>query len=77
MKKKEIVSVFEVTDLRTKKIWREFIDGEGQPPIRWLRGKYPKYTKFVLEGFEIDGTFVQLKLRKKDDFYKTIRKNPK
>ena len=59
--KKNIVSVYEVTDYKTGKRERVFIGGEGQGVIRVLRLDYPRFTKFVLEGFEINGTFVELK----------------
>ena len=64
MENKEIVSVYEVTDFKTGKVWREYPSGYGQKTINFLRKEYPRFTKFVLEGFEIDGTFVALKLRR-------------
>lgn len=64
MAKYDVVSVFEVTDFRTGKMWREFAHGAGQLPISELRKQYPRFTKFVLEGFELNGTFVHLKLRR-------------
>ena len=64
MAKQQIVSVYEVTDYRTGKRELVSVEGDGQPAIRFLRKEYPRHTKFVLEGFEIDGNFVYLKLRK-------------
>ena len=49
MAKKEIVSIFTVTELKTGKQIEEAIIGCGQEAIRYLRKQYPKFTKFVLE----------------------------
>jgi hypothetical protein len=59
----EISSVFTVTDFKTGKSYSEEIQGSGQEPIKFLRGKYPKFSKFVLEGFSIDGNFKYVDLR--------------
>ena len=59
--KNKIISVYEVTDFKTGKKERAFIRGDGQGVIKLLRLDYPRFTKFVLEGFEIEGTFVKLK----------------
>ena len=64
MTKNEIVSVYEVTDFKTGKMERVSITGDGEATARFIRSKYPKLSKFVLEGFEINGNFVPLKLRK-------------
>lgn len=64
MAKTQIISVYEVTDFKTGKRERVFMEGEGENAARFIRKEYPRFTKFVLEGFEIDGTFVALKLRK-------------
>jgi len=63
MAKKEIVSIFTVTELKTGKQIEEAIIGCGQEAIRYLRKQYPKFTKFVLDGFEIDGQFFPLQLK--------------
>ena len=62
MAKKEIVSIFTVTELKTGKQIEEAIIGCGQEAIRYLRKQYPRFTKFVLDGFEIDGVFYPLSL---------------
>lgn len=62
--KNEIVSVYEVTDYKTGKRERVHVEGDGEETIRFLRKEYPRFTKFVLEGFEINGSFVHLKTRK-------------
>lgn len=54
----EIVSVYTVTEYGTGKQYTEFPEGYGQETIKNLRKLYPKWTKFVLEGFEIDGDFL-------------------
>lgn len=65
MTKKEIVSIFTVTELKTGKQIEEAIIGCGQEAIRYLRKQYPKFTKFVLDGFEVDGQFFPLQLKAK------------
>lgn len=65
MAKKEIVSIFTVTELKTGKQIEEAIIGCGQEAIRYLRKQYPKFTKFVLDGFEVDGQFFPLQLKAK------------
>lgn len=64
MTKKEIVSIFTVTELKTGKQIEEAIIGCGQEAIRYLRKQYPKFTKFVLDGFEIDDQFFPLQLKR-------------
>lgn len=59
----EIVSIFTVSEYRTGKHWEEAIIGSGQKAIKFLRTKYPRHTKFVLDGFEIDGTFIPLEIK--------------
>jgi hypothetical protein len=54
---KEIVSVYKVIDYKTNSSYIEFVNGSGQQAIKFLRGQYPRFTKFLLEGFEIDGDF--------------------
>ena len=63
-KRGKIVSVFEITDYKTGKMERVFVEGDGQAGIKFIRSQYPKFTKFVLEGFEVDGIFVQLKTKR-------------
>ena len=58
--KKEIVSIFTVISYKTGKELQEAIVDSGQDAIKWLRTQYPRHTKFVLEGFEIDGQFFPL-----------------
>lgn len=59
----EIISNFTTTDFKTGKQYKEAIEGCGQEAIGWLRKKYPRFTKFCLTGFEIDGNFIPLNLR--------------
>lgn len=59
----EIASIYIVTDYRTGKREEVSVLGTGQAVIKLLRTKYPRHTKFVLDGFEIDGTFVPLYLK--------------
>jgi len=62
--KKKVVSVYEVTDYKTGKRERVFIDAQGQEGAKFIASQYPRFTKFVLEGFEIDGIFVELKTKR-------------
>ena len=65
---KEVVSVFTVTNFKTGEQFEEFINGSGQQAcknVRELKNNngervYPKFSKFVLEGWEIDGNFFPL-----------------
>ncbi len=59
----EIVTIFTVTNFRTGKQYEEAIVGSGQQAAKEVRKLYPRHTKFVLEGFEIDGEFKPLKLK--------------
>lgn len=59
----EIYSRFIVTEYKTEDRYKEEIEGFGQDAIKYLRKDYPRFSKFVLKGFEIDGKFVPLKLR--------------
>jgi hypothetical protein len=59
----EVVSVFEVTDSKTGEQFVEPIIGMGQEAIGFLRKDYPRYSKFVLKGFEIEGDFQAVNLR--------------
>lgn len=63
--KHEIVSIFTVTDLATGETYEEAINGEGQKPINYLRKKYGRFIKYVLDGFEINERFFPLQLKNK------------
>ena len=52
--------MFTVTEYKTGKQYEEAIIGDGQKAIKKLRSLYARHTKFVLDGFEIDGIFVPL-----------------
>lgn len=66
----EIVSVFTVTEFKTGKQYEEFIMGDGQDAANEVAKSYSRYTKIVLEGFEIDGEFkpLYIKARSNDRF---------
>ncbi len=62
----DIVSIFEVVTFKRgqeAESYREAIIGSGEAAVKAVRALYPKYTKFVLEGFEIDGKFTRLKIQ--------------
>lgn len=50
----KVSSVFTVTSYKTGKQLEEVIEGSGEGAIKYLRSLYPRFTKFVLEGFEIE-----------------------
>lgn len=65
MKKQEVSSVFTVTTFvkgSNPKKEEVTVSDYGQSGIAFLRKQYPKFTKFVLEGFEINGNFISLNL---------------
>ena len=64
---KEIVSIFTVTNYKTGKQIEEAIHGDGQEAISYLRTQYPKHTKFVLEGFEVNGKFLPLYIKNRNN----------
>jgi hypothetical protein len=59
----QVTSVFLVSDFTTGEVYREFIEGTGQEAISHLRTLYPRFTKFVLEGFEVEGNMQYLNLK--------------
>lgn len=61
----EIVSIFTVTDYKTGKQFEEAIYGSGQEAAKEVRSLYPRHTKFVLDGFELDGRFIPLEIKRK------------
>ena len=63
--KHEIVSIYTVTQLATGEQFEHALNGDGQRAISNLRKKYPRFTKFVLEGFEINGKFFPLNLNRR------------
>lgn len=58
----KIITIFTVTD-RDGKEKEEVVDAYGQEPVKIMMKKYPRFTKFVLEGFEIEGNFIEVDLR--------------
>lgn len=63
--KNEIVSIYTVTELATGNQYEHAMNGDGQKAISNLRKQYPRFTKFVLEGHEINGKFVPLNLNRR------------
>lgn len=59
----EISSIFTVTDYKSGASVEEEITGSGLGAIRFLRKQYPRFTKFVLNGFVVNGVFKKLNLR--------------
>lgn len=56
----EIVSIYIVTNYRTGYSEEVAVDGDGQQAATAIRAKYPRHTKFVLDGFEINGEYIPL-----------------
>ena len=59
----KISSVFRVTDYKTKEVTRWEIEGYDQQGISRIRKDFPRFSKFVLEGFSIGENFVPLKIK--------------
>lgn len=49
----EVSSIYDVTDFKDNKEYEEAVEAVGQEAIEYLRKEYPRYSKFVLRGFEI------------------------
>ena len=59
----EIYSVFDITPRGGTVSQGEAFEGFGEELMLDVRKLYPKYTKFVLKGFEINGNFKNLNMR--------------
>lgn len=59
----KIESIFEVTNFKANTLETVSAKGFGQEAIKAVRTMYPRYSKFVLTGFEADGRFIPLKLQ--------------
>jgi hypothetical protein len=55
-------TIFTVTDYQTNEVFEEAIEGDVNEAIDFLRKEYPKYSKIVLRGFEINEKFVPVSL---------------
>jgi hypothetical protein len=55
-----IESVYKVHQIKSGRMERIEVRGDGQECIEYLRKEFPKLTKFVLLGFKIKGNFVPL-----------------
>ncbi len=52
-----INSIFTVVDSKSKKREQVTIEGTGQETVKSLRSHYPKFSRVILLGFEINGKF--------------------
>ena len=50
-----VKSIYTVTSYVTGKSEQVKVSGCGEKSIAYLRKQYPKFTKFVLDAFEING----------------------
>ena len=58
----KVTSIFTVIDYKTGAEVQEEVTGAGEGAIRFLRRKFPRFTKYVLEGFNINGVFKPLSI---------------
>lgn len=59
---KKTTTIFTVTDYNTNEVFEEAIEGDVNEAIDFLRNEYPKFSKIVLRGFEVDDKFFPLDL---------------
>lgn len=59
---KKTTTIFTVTDYNTNEVFEEAIEGDVNEAIDFLRNEYPKFSKIVLKGFEIEDQFIPLDL---------------
>lgn len=59
---KKGTTIFTVTDHNTNEVFEEAIEGDVNEAIEFLRREYPRYSKIVLKGFEIDEKFIPVDL---------------
>lgn len=60
----EISTIFTVIDYKTGISYEEEIEGVGEGAIQFLRKQYPRFTKIVIEGFNINGVFSPVRINK-------------
>lgn len=63
MQKNKIESVFTVEDFRESKTYEITVSGSGQNVIRHVKNSVSRYSKIVLDGFNINDRFVPLSLK--------------
>lgn len=54
----EISTTFRITDFKTKEEFEEEVDGTGQEAAKHIRSLYPRFSKIVLMGFQVDGRYI-------------------
>lgn len=59
---KKQTTIFAVTDYETNETFEEAIEGDVNEAIDFLRKEYPKYSKIVIKGFELDEKFLPIDL---------------
>jgi hypothetical protein len=59
---KKQTTIFTVTDHETNETFEEAIEGDVNEAIDFLRKEYPKYSKIVIKGFELDEKFLPIDL---------------
>lgn len=63
----DIKSIFSITIYKTGEQFEEIVNGCGQSVVSTVMSKYPRHSKVVLDGFEINNNFVPLRI--KSSFY--------
>jgi hypothetical protein len=59
---KKQTTIFDVTDSETNQLFEEAIEGDVNEAIDFLRKDYPRYSKIVIRGFEINDKFIPINL---------------
>lgn len=59
-----VESVFTVTDFKENKRFELVVTGAGQEVMKLVRKSCSRFSKIVLEGFNLNGNFVALNFRK-------------
>jgi hypothetical protein len=59
---KKQTTIFTVTDHETNEIFEEAIEGDVNEAVDFLRKEYPRYSKIVIKGFEIEDNFFPIDL---------------
>ena len=60
-----VSSIFVIENYETKEKEKLEVTGTGDETITFVRKRYPKFSRIVLRGFNINGVFQNVKLRKR------------
>jgi hypothetical protein len=62
MEFKKQTTIFTVTDHETNETFEEAIEGDINEAVDFLRKEYPRYSRIVIKGFEIEEKFFPIDL---------------